>query len=120
MRFVVLTALSALALSACASSSYQPLPPTPGPGPVIPPGPGPTPYPVPLTGEIAYSCADGSQLVVDFESNQARVAVIGGPSMVLPNAGENYYTNGRYGIRGSGAAAQWEVGRAAPVMCQGS
>lgn len=116
MRFAVL--LSALALSACASSSYQPFPPQPGPGPY--PGPGPTPYPVPLTGEIAYSCADGSQLVVDFENNQARVAIIGGPSMVLPNAGENYYSNGRYGIRGAGADAQWEVGRAAPVSCRGS
>lgn len=118
MRFIVLTALSALALSACASS-YQPLPPQPGPGP-IPPGPGPSPYPVPLTGEIAYSCSDGSQLVVDFENNQARVAIIGGPSMVLPSAGENYYSNGRYGIRGSGADAQWEVGRAAPANCHGS
>lgn len=119
MRLVVLSVLSALALSACASS-YQPLPPAPGPGPVIPPGPGPTPYPVPLTGEVAYSCSDGSQLIVDFENGQARVAVIGGPSMVLPSAGENYYTNGRYGIRGSGAQAQWEVGRAAPVACTGS
>jgi len=40
--------------------------------------------------------------------------------MVLPRAGEGYYSNGRYGFRGGGANAQWEVGRAAPVSCSGS
>jgi len=119
MRVLALFA-GALLLTACGGGAYSqnnPVLPEPGPGP----GPAPQPgYQVPLTGEIAYSCADGSQLVVDFETNQARVAVIGGPSMVLPNAGANYYSNGRYGIRGSGADASWEVGRAAPVTCRGS
>jgi hypothetical protein len=58
--------------------------------------------------------------MVDFEGDEARVAIVGGPSMVLPSAGENYYSNGRYGIRGGGANAQWEVGRSAPVSCRGS
>ena len=35
--------------------------------------------------------------------DNARVAIIGGPSMVLPRAGDGYYTNGRYGFRGNGA-----------------
>lgn len=118
MRGVVLVA-AALSLSACGGGANVVLPePGPGPGPIQPPGP--APYAAPLTGQIAYACADGSQLVVDFESNQARVAIVGGPSMVLPSAGEGYYSNGRFGIRGSGAQAQWEVGRAAPVNCRGS
>jgi hypothetical protein len=73
-----------------------------------------------MDGPIAYRCANGAQLMVDIESNSARVAIIGGPSMVLPRASNGYYTNGRYGFRGGGAAAQWEVGRAAPVTCRGS
>jgi hypothetical protein len=40
--------------------------------------------------------------------------------MVLPEAGEGYYSNGRYGFRGGGDTGQWEVGRAAPVSCRGS
>ena len=76
--------------------------------------------PLPQNGPIAYTCADGTQLMVDVENGSARVAVIGGPSMVLPNAGDGYYSNGRYGVRGAGANVQWEVGRAAPVSCRGS
>lgn len=105
-------ALGALfALAACAT------PPPPGPGD---PGPGGTPPPIPLDGPIAYSCANGTQLMVEANGQQARVAIIGGPSMVLPRAGDGYYSNGRYGFRGGGASAQWEVGRAAPVNCSGS
>jgi hypothetical protein len=100
-------------LAACASP----------PGPVPLPGePGPNggPPPIPLTGPIAYRCSDGTQLMVEATGAQARVAIIGGPSMVLPNAGEQYYSNGRYGFRGGGGSAQWEVGRATPVACRGS
>jgi hypothetical protein len=103
MRVLMLGALALL--SACAS--FPPL------------GPGPAP-PIPTSGPIAYRCDDGTQLMVDVEGGQARVAIVGGPSMVLPNAGEAYYSNGRYGFRGGGASAQWEVGRRAPVNCQGS
>lgn len=99
MRVLVLASL--LVLASCAT--YEPPPPD-----------------LPTSGPIAYRCADGTQLMVDFENNQARVAIVGGPSMVLPSAGEDYYSNGRYGIRGGGASAQWEVGRAAPVSCRGS
>lgn len=102
---------AALALSACAT------PPPPGPGD---PGPGGLPPPIPIDGPIAYRCADGTQLMVDLDGPNARVAIVGGPSMVLPNAGASYYSNGRYGFRGGGANAQWEVGRAAPVSCTGS
>jgi hypothetical protein len=99
MRLLVLASL--VALASCAT--FEPPPPD-----------------VPTSGPIAYTCADGTQLMVDYTNNEARVAIIGGPSMVLPNAGGDYYSNGRYGIRGQGAQAQWEVGRRAPVNCSGS
>ena len=73
----------------------------------------------PLTARSRIAAADGTQLMVDFENNQARIAIVGGPSMVLPSAGPGYYSNGRYGFRGGGASGQWEVGRAAPVSCSG-
>lgn len=110
MRVVILSALL-LVLASCAT------PPPIGPGD---PGPGGAPPPIPVDGPIAYRCSDGTQLMVDVEGASARVAIIGGPSMVLPNAGASYYSNGRYGFRGGGDAAQWEVGRAAPVNCRGS
>lgn len=103
--------LSVLAVSACASY--------PGATPGGPPGGGPPP-PIPVDGPIAYRCADGTQLMVDVEGSSARVAIVGGPSMVLPSAGEGLYSNGRYGFRGGGAAGEWIVGRAAPVACRGS
>lgn len=109
MRVLVLGLL--LALAACGST---------GGGPFGPVAPEPGPAPLPQNGPIAYTCADGTQLMVDVENGSARVAVIGGPSMVLPNAGDGYYSNGRYGVRGAGANVQWEVGRAAPVACRGS
>jgi hypothetical protein len=108
---VKLALAALLMLAACAT------PPPPGPGE---PGPDGAPPPIPLDGPIAYSCANGTQLMVEADGRQARVAIIGGPSMVLPRAGENYYSNGRYAFRGGGAAGQWEVGRSAPVSCTGS
>lgn len=105
-------ALASLAvLAACAT------PPPPGPGE---PGPGGTPPPIPLNGPIAYRCADGTQLMVEATGTQARVAIVGGPSMVLPRSSDGYYSNGRYGFRGGGSSAQWEVGRSAAVSCSGS
>jgi hypothetical protein len=113
MMRAALTIALILGLAACSTS--------PGPAP-LPGEPGPQggPPPIPLNGPIAYRCADGTQLMVEATGNQARVAIVGGPSMVLPNAGDNYYSNGRYGFRGGGASGQWEVGRAAPVTCSGS
>jgi hypothetical protein len=108
---VKLALAALLMLAACAT------PPPPGPGE---PGPGGAPPPIPLDGPIAYRCSDGTQLMVDVDGPNARVAIIGGPSMVLPRAGDGYYSNGRYGFRGGGAAGQWEVGRSAPVNCAGS
>lgn len=99
-----------LMLAACAS-------PAPDIGQ---PGPGGLPPPIPVDGPIAYRCSDGTQLMVDVDGPNARVAIVGGPSMVLPRAGEGYYSNGRYAFRGGGASGQWEVGRAAPVSCAGS
>jgi hypothetical protein len=104
-------AIALLTLAACGTTS--------GPGPGDP-GPNGMPPPIPLNGPIAYRCSDGTQLMVEATGSQARVAIIGGPSMVLPNAGDQYYSNGRYAFRGGGDAAQWEVGRAAPVNCRGS
>lgn len=104
-------ALAALfTLAACASPAPQ----------IGDPGPGGTPPPIPIDGPIAYRCDNGAQLMVEADGTQARVAIIGGPSMVLPRAGDDYYSNGRYGFRGGGASAQWEVGRAAPTNCRGS
>jgi membrane-bound inhibitor of C-type lysozyme len=116
MRALVLS-FAALALAGCGGTmaSY--------PGGPTPPGGVSTPRPLPATGTILYSCSDGTQLTVDFQGNSARVAVIGGVAMVLPQAGTAeapYYSNGRYGLRGGGADAQWEVGRMAPVACRGS
>jgi hypothetical protein len=103
MRVLVLGAL--LTLAACGS---------------VPPfGPGPPP-PLPPTGPIAYRCADGTQLMVDYQGDEARVAIIGGPSMVLPRTADGAYSNGRYAVHGGGANAQWIVGRRAPVNCSGS
>ncbi len=75
----------------------------------------------PLDGPIAYSCSNGAQLMVEADGTQARVAIIGGPSMVLPRAGDS--ANHATAAMASAAAApraQWEVGRAAPVSCSGS
>jgi hypothetical protein len=85
-----------LMLAACAT------PPPPGPGD---PGPDGAPPPIPLDGPIAYRCSDGTQLMVDVDGPNARVAIIGGPSMVLPRAGDGYYSNGRYGFRGGTCGA---------------
>ena len=117
MRTLVLS-FALLGLAACASTTTASYPG----GPTPPPG-GSTPRPLPATGPILYSCADGTQLTVNFTGDSARVAIIGGTSMVLPRAGDagvSYYSNGRYGLRGGGTDAQWEVGRMAPVPCRGS
>ena len=114
-RFLLGVAL--LALASCASAGgSNPVPPPYGPGD---PGPGEAPPPIPLDGPIMYSCSNGQQIVVDIEGASARVQIIGGTSMVLPSAGDGYFTNGRYGFRGGGANGQWEVGRAAAATCTG-
>lgn len=104
MRALILASL--LGLAACAQS-------------VVGPPSGPAP-PLPTTGPILYSCADGTQLTVQYRDGQALVAIVGGVSMALPLAGNAYYSNGRYGLRGSGAQTTWEVGRSAPTVCRGS
>jgi hypothetical protein len=107
MRFLVLIGLAAM-LAACGSS---------GGGM----GSGGRTTNVPLTGQIAYSCANGAQLAVTYEADEARVAIIGGPSMVLPEAGDTQtYTNGRYTLQGGGPSAQWQAQGGAPVTCRGS
>ena len=112
MRILVLVA--ALGLAACATGG-------PGsPGSPEYPGQQPSPVPLPANGPIIYTCADGTQLSVDVEGNQARVAIIGGPSMVLPSSGAGAYSNGRYSFAGGGATGQWAVGSGAPVACRGS
>lgn len=103
MRALLIASL--LALSACNST----LGPPSGPAP-----------PLPTTGPILYTCDDGTQLTVQYRDGQAQVAIVGGVSMVLPMAGPAYYSNGRYGLRGSGRETTWEVGRSAPTVCRGS
>lgn len=100
----IASVIALLALTACST---------------VMPEPGPAPPPV-NAREVLYTCADGTQLTANFRGDSVAVAIIGGVSMVLPSAGSGYYSNGRYGLRGGGASAQWEVGRAAPVTCRGS
>lgn len=103
---------SILALAACSTTTTQ----TAGPShPAQPPS-----GPLPAAGPILYSCDDGTQLTVDYAGGQARVAVIGGVSMTLPMMGADYYSNGRYSVRGRGAQMSWGVGRAVPTTCRGS
>jgi hypothetical protein len=115
----LLLGVALLTLAACGTTSggYTPTPPPIGPGD---PGPGNTPPPIPLDGPIMYTCSNGQQIVVDIDGNSARVQIVGGTSMVLPGAGDGYYSNGRYGFRGGGASGQWEVGRMTPASCTGS
>lgn len=118
MRFLVLGAL--LALAACGTSGGMQTPSGPGqlPPDVVPPPQVPT-APPPATGAIVYNCADGTQLMVDESTSSARVAIIGGPSMVLPST-DGGYSNGRYSLRGSRETADWQVGGGAPTSCRGS
>ena len=115
----LLLGVALLTLAACGTTSggHTPPPPPIGPGD---PGPGNTPPPIPLDGPIMYTCSNGQQIVVDIDGNSARVQIVGGTSMVLPGAGDGYYSNGRYGFRGGGASGQWEVGRMTPASCTGS
>jgi ABC-type Fe3+-hydroxamate transport system substrate-binding protein len=80
--------------------------------------------PLPTEGPIAYSCRDGTQLYVEFKPNEARVAIIGGYTMVLPKTGASgeapAYSNGRFSLNGGGAAATWQALNRAPTTCRGS
>lgn len=98
-RLLARAALAAALLALAACASHPPI----GPGD---PGPGDAPPPIPLDGPIMYSCDNGQQIVVDIDGSNARVQIVGGPSMVLPSAGDRYYSNGRYGFRGGGASGQ--------------
>lgn len=83
-------------------------------------GSGPYRGPLPNDGPILYTCADGSQLTVEFDESEARVAVVGGRSFVLPKIGADYYSNGRYAFRGAGPTGSWEIARSAPIPCEGA
>ena len=107
MRFLVFASL--LALSACGTVS--------GPGGVF--GPPPVDHTLPTTGQIMFQCSNGAQLAVDFQNNQAQVAIVGGPSMVLPGGDAGAYSNGRYTLSRSGDTASWQAPGAGPVNCQG-
>ena len=102
MRALIVISLAALGLAACSAT------------------PGPYRGPLPSDGPILYSCDDGTQLTVEFEGGEARVAIVGGRSFVLPAVGADYYSNGRYAIRGGGRDASWQAGGAAPVACRGA
>jgi hypothetical protein len=101
LRLLLLAALAA-ALAACVTS----------------------PAPLPPDGPILYTCADGTQLTATFAGNVARVAIVGGVSMSLPNTSTGpdvppFYSNGRYGLRGRGERTSWEVAGRAPSACRG-
>ena len=100
MRVFALVLL--LGLSACGGSIMAP----------------PVNHTLPMSGPIVYSCANGAQLTVDVTDSGAQVAIVGGPSMVLPGQG-GAYSNGRYTFRGGGDSASWQTPGAAPVTCHG-
>src|SRR5690349_11998550 len=101
MRVLAFAAL--LALSACGTTM----------GPIFQP---PVNENVPLTGQIVYRCDNGAQLAVDYQNNSAQVAIVGGPSMVLPStSGGGSYTNGRYTLSGGGRDATWQAPGGAPT-----
>lgn len=82
----------------------------------------PTP-PLPTNGPILYNCADGAQLTVEFEADEARVAIIGGYAMVLPRTGTPEapsYSNGRFSVSGGGREVTWRAANRAPVTCRGN
>lgn len=73
--------------------------------------------------EATFDCADGTVLEVTFDNarNVAIVSTEGMDAQTLPIATSGsgyYYTNGRYGLRGKGDAATWEIGRMAPLDCK--
>lgn len=115
--------IAALGLAACAptmtNTSYPPPPPT---APTTPTRPQ-APVILPSSGPILYTCDNGQQLTVTFGQSSAMVAVIGGVSMNLPNTGTAdapVYSNGRYTLRGRGAATYWEPSGGSPGPCRGS
>lgn len=112
MRLLGLVSLvSLLALSACGGALTSP-------GGVF--GPPPVNHTLPATGQIMFTCSNGAQLAVDFQANGAQVAIVGGPSMVLPNQeGQSTYSNGRYSLARNGDTATWQAPGAAAVNCTG-
>jgi hypothetical protein len=67
-----------------------------------------------------FTCANGAQLAVDFQANGAQVAIVGGPSMVLPGqTGTSNYSNGRYALTRTGDTATWQAPGAAATNCTG-
>lgn len=104
VKLLVLAALSPALLSSCMSVLPSPPPPLPASGPII------------------YSCENGTQLQVSFVGDEARIAIVGGLSMSLPNTASDeapVYTNGRYALTGRGAAATWRTPNAAATACTG-
>lgn len=80
------------------------------------------PPPLPTAGPIIYNCDNGAQLQVSFVGNEARIAIVGGLSMSLPNtasADAPVYTNGRYALAGRGESATWRTPGAAATACHG-
>lgn len=74
--------------------------------------------------EAVFNCDGDLTLNVvfdnDAEPNTAVVTIEGQDSITLPIAISGsgyYYTNGKYGLRGKGDEATWEVGRMAPINC---
>ncbi|MEJ8571152.1 MliC family protein [Microbaculum marinum] len=72
-----------------------------------------------------FDCDNGQTLDVVFDNDKdpavAVVTIEGEEPQTLPIAMSGsgyYYTNGKYGLRGKGEEAMWEVGRMAPIDCK--
>lgn len=72
-----------------------------------------------------FNCDGGLTLNVVFDNDKdpalAVVTIEGEEPQTLPIAmsGSGYaYSNGKYGLRGKGDEAMWEVGKMAPINCK--
>lgn len=72
-----------------------------------------------------FDCDNGQTLNVVFDNDKepavAVVTIEGEEPLTLPIAMSGsgyYYTNGKYGLRGKGQEAMWEVGRMVPIDCK--
>lgn len=71
-----------------------------------------------------FECEGGLRLIVVFDNDKdppvAVVTIEGQEPQTLPIARSGsgyYYSNGRYGLRGKGEEAMWEIGRMKPIDC---
>ena len=70
---------------------------------------------------VAYSCQDGTQLLVKLLGATAQVGVNGAAPISLPNMGQTgtTYSNGRQTLTIVQGRTSWALGKMMPVPCTG-